>query len=134
MKIIKWIIGLGVVFALAGCAQAFPTLQAPELPTQVPTQVEQPAESAQVEEQPTAEATSTPESVASPTAPSETEVASPTEETVAATPTEAPTEKTLSQISGNPTQLGNPELHATDPSTVNLASGKVQLVEFFAFW
>jgi hypothetical protein len=26
------------------------------------------------------------------------------------------------------------ELAATDPSTVQLASGKVQLVEFFAFW
>lgn len=26
------------------------------------------------------------------------------------------------------------ELHATDPKTVQLASGKVQLVEFFAFW
>ena len=26
------------------------------------------------------------------------------------------------------------ELHATDPATVSLASGKVQLVEFFAFW
>jgi hypothetical protein len=28
----------------------------------------------------------------------------------------------------------SPELHATDPSSVNLASGQVQLVEFFAFW
>jgi hypothetical protein len=26
------------------------------------------------------------------------------------------------------------ELEATDPATVNLAAGKVQLVEFFAFW
>ena len=26
------------------------------------------------------------------------------------------------------------ELEATDPGTVKLASGKVQLVEFFAFW
>jgi hypothetical protein len=26
------------------------------------------------------------------------------------------------------------ELHATDPQAVTLASGKVQLVEFFAFW
>jgi hypothetical protein len=25
-------------------------------------------------------------------------------------------------------------LHATDPSTVNLAVGDLQLVEFFAFW
>ena len=27
-----------------------------------------------------------------------------------------------------------PELEATDPATVQLASGQVQLVEFFAFW
>ena len=26
------------------------------------------------------------------------------------------------------------ELEATDPSTINLASGEIQLVEFFAFW
>ena len=26
------------------------------------------------------------------------------------------------------------ELEATDPSTVSLASGEIQLVEFFAFW
>lgn len=26
------------------------------------------------------------------------------------------------------------ELHATDPKTVKLSSGKIQLVEFFAFW
>ena len=30
--------------------------------------------------------------------------------------------------------LGDPELHATDPSTVLLASGQLQLIEFFAFW
>ena len=28
----------------------------------------------------------------------------------------------------------SPDLHATDPDTVSLASGKVQLVEFFAYW
>jgi len=27
-----------------------------------------------------------------------------------------------------------PELHASDPSTVNLAGGDPKLVEFFAFW
>jgi len=32
-----------------------------------------------------------------------------------------------------PTSRGN-ELHAADPNTVNLASGKLQLVEMFAFW
>jgi hypothetical protein len=28
----------------------------------------------------------------------------------------------------------DPKLHATDPTTVKLASGGPQLVEFFAFW
>lgn len=27
-----------------------------------------------------------------------------------------------------------PDLHATDPSTVSLASGQLQLVEIFTFW
>jgi hypothetical protein len=27
-----------------------------------------------------------------------------------------------------------PDLHASDPSTVSLAAGQLQLVEFFAFW
>lgn len=30
--------------------------------------------------------------------------------------------------------LGDPNLKATDPSTVVLASGQIQLIEFFAFW
>ena len=30
--------------------------------------------------------------------------------------------------------LGGPDLRATDPSTVSLANGEIQLVEFFAFW
>lgn len=30
--------------------------------------------------------------------------------------------------------LGSPNLQATDPSTVTLASGEIQLVEFFAYW
>lgn len=29
---------------------------------------------------------------------------------------------------------GRPDFHATDPASVNLASGRVQLVEFFAYW
>ena len=40
-----------------------------------------------------------------------------------ATPTQGP----------QPTSRGN-KLHATDPATVKLASGKLQLVEMFAFW
>ncbi|MDH5507320.1 MAG: hypothetical protein OEZ02_08875 [Anaerolineae bacterium] len=30
--------------------------------------------------------------------------------------------------------LGDPNLKATDPTTVRLASGKIQLIEFLAFW
>ncbi len=41
----------------------------------------------------------------------------------APTPSEAP-----------PTPTLRPELQATDPTTVDLASGKPTLVEFFAFW
>ena len=29
---------------------------------------------------------------------------------------------------------GSPELKATDPETVSLASGQIQFLEFFAFW
>lgn len=36
------------------------------------------------------------------------------------------------QISIRPTPRSG--LEATDPTTVNLASGQVQMVEFFAFW
>ena len=33
-----------------------------------------------------------------------------------------------------PIVLGNAEFHASDPATVKLDSGRVQLVEFFAYW
>lgn len=42
-----------------------------------------------------------------------------------------PTEESVQAI--NPTPRGK-DLVATDPSTVNLASGSLQLVELFAFW
>ena len=56
-----------------------------------------------------------------PAAPEPTTVPLPT-----ATPANTPTPR--------PTRDIRAELHATDPATVQLASGKVQLVEFFAFW
>lgn len=48
----------------------------------------------------------------------------------------------ISSGSGEPNQdgelpvilPGRPDFHATDPATVVLASGRVQLVEFFAYW
>ena len=131
MKITNWIFSL-VLVALVGCAQAFPTVEVSELPTHIPTEVEQVAE---LPEQPgetlTEEPAATPEE-SQPTAEpiltdlpavESTELA-PGDPTTAP-PTEAPTDTT---------PLGSPELHATNPSSVNLASGKVQLVEFFAFW
>jgi hypothetical protein len=48
-------------------------------------------------------------------------------------PTEEPITEENDPVQPKPTSRGN-DLVATDPSTVALASGKVQLVEFFAFW
>ena len=65
--------------------------------------------------------------------------------TTLATPTlESTTEPTLSGATEGPTEAvaatpipvatsRGPELEATDPTTVNLASGQVQFVEFFRF-
>ena len=43
---------------------------------------------------------------------------------------EAPTEVV---VEAQPTSRGS-QLEATDPATVNIASGQPQLIEFFAFW
>ncbi len=48
-----------------------------------------------------------------------------------AQPTQAPAEPT---VRTQPTREIQKELHATDPTSVRLASGRIQLVEFFAFW
>ena len=52
-----------------------------------------------------------------------------------------PAPPTQALVSPQPGQVTEPtaatirtELHATDPASVNLASGKPTLVEFFAFW
>ena len=70
---------------------------------------------------------------------------SPTQpEDVAASATPAPTLDAPAQGTEVPTEAlestplpvatsRGPELHATDPTTVNLASGGLQLVEFFRF-
>ena len=59
------------------------------------------------------------------------------EEAPAAAPaaTEAPAESEPAAVEpmGVPTSRGS-QLVATDPNTVNLASGEPQLIEFFAFW
>ena len=53
---------------------------------------------------------------------------------VESTEAPAPTEVPEDTPTPRPTRDLNAELRATDPKTVQLASGKVQLVEFFAFW
>lgn len=65
----------------------------------------------------------------------------PTELVAAATPTDTPppTSTTTPTDTPPPTMpeyrpSTRTELAATDPATVALASGQVQLVEFFAFW
>ena len=45
-------------------------------------------------------------------------------------PTPIPPESAPTDVKPTP----RPELSATDPATVSLASGEPQLVEFFAFW
>ncbi len=47
-----------------------------------------------------------------------------------AAPAPVPPESAPADVKPTP----RPELSATDPSTVNLASGKPVLLEFFAFW
>lgn len=49
----------------------------------------------------------------------------------------SPKESLQPSASPSPEETAPPpktELEATDPSTVNLASGELQLIEFFAFW
>jgi hypothetical protein len=49
---------------------------------------------------------------------------------IAPTATSEQAQATAASIKPTP----RPDLRATDPTTVSLASGQVQLVEFFAFW
>ena len=69
--------------------------------------------------------------------PSDTEetavIAIPTETDGAALPEETPATGEIATEAAAPLPV-RAELEATDPSTVQLASGGVQLVEFFAFW
>ena len=99
---------LCVSLLLAACAPAIaPQTAQPEAPAQVAAATEKPrvTQPASQETPVVSAATDTPAAV-------------PTEEP-AATPTRKPVKT---------------ELEATDPTTVNLAAGRPQLVEFFAFW
>jgi hypothetical protein len=62
--------------------------------------------------------------------------AAPTETTArAAPPADIPTDPPPADIPTEaPPATIDPNLHATDPGTVSLASGRVQLIQFFAFW
>lgn len=68
-------------------------------------------------------------------------VASPAETLGEAAPaadptTSQPVEEAQAGDTDSPAAPPTPrqDLHASDPSTVSLASGQLQLVEFFAFW
>ncbi len=100
-------LSLLIVFMLSACT---PTESAPAAPAE-PTLAE------------------TTQEEAPPPAPEAAEVEA---EEPAALPaaTEAPAEEPVVAVA---TSRGN-DLHATDPVTVNIASGKPQLIEFFAFW
>lgn len=130
----RWIFYLAIGFALMGCAQAFPTVAVSELPTQAPTELVQVialAEPTEVMEPATQEPQ--PTAKTAPTALIET-VAPDATDSVTATPTGEATVETVPAPPTETTSLGSSELHATNPANVQLASGKVQLVEFFAFW
>ncbi len=102
-------LGLLVAFLLAACTPTAPA------PPPAPTTAAEPAAPAQ---------DPAPEAAEPPTA-----VPAVEEADVPPTESEAPTEEPAVVV----TPRGN-DLEATDPSTVNLASGEPQLIEFFAFW
>jgi len=104
-------LGLLVAISLAACTPSV----APPTPTPTDAVVEAPTSSSAAEESPTeAEPTPVP-----------TEVVEATEPPTEQPPTEEP--KAVATSRGD-------FLVATDPATVNLASGEPQLIEFFAYW
>jgi outer membrane biosynthesis protein TonB len=117
MKIPAKLIAMLALLTTA-CTGTFPTAQA-ELPAALPAlatvAVDAPSPAA-----PTADTASAAPPADIPTDPPPADI--PTDPPPADIPTQAP-----------PATI-DPNLHATDPGTVSLASGRVQLVEFFAFW
>ena len=108
---------LVLILLLAACAPNLTTAQpeAPQAEQGVIEPVEDPTASTAAVDTPPAADDPTDEPV---------EAALPTE-------TEAPVQNT--EISSEECPF-SPELHATNPGAVALASGEIQLVEFFAFW
>lgn len=80
---------------------------------------------------PASTATNPPAATQPPIQPSVT-LAAPTVEPATQPPVDSPTEASAPTPLPVATSRG-PDLHATDPSTVSLASGQVQFVEFFRF-
>lgn len=112
------LIGMVAVLGLAACSSGG------SLPAQGATPV-QPVQGDNVVTQVPAEG----ESTVSPTPADPTEAAPPA---VSESLEDLATEESVVEEAAPPPV--REELHATDPSTVQLASGEVQLVEFFAFW
>lgn len=100
-------IGLLTIMLLVACAPAA---------SPAPAQTEEPVQPTQQESEPLAQPPALPTEIQP--QPAQTEVL----------PTEAPIE--VPQIAA--TSRG-PDLEATDPATVSLASGELQLVEFFRY-
>ena len=109
-----------LVLLAAACSPAFPTIQPED------------ASGNRVESQPvlspdTPEPTEMP--VSAPVLESPTDTVSPSEVPTDTAEPAAATDAPVAEACPY-----RPDLHATNPATVNLAAGKVQLVEFFAFW
>lgn len=82
---------------------------------------------------PASTATQTSPPSPSPTTTSTPGMTSTPESTVGPYPVPATPNPTLT-ATAKPTRAANQTLLATDPNQVQLASGRIQLVEFFAFW
>ncbi len=118
---------LMAMLALAACSGGtVPTsTQAPSAATVAPTAESQPTQAMQPTE------TAVEGQIAQPTAATEPQPTDTAKPAQAPEPTQAP------ELTAEPTSAPftpRTELEATDPATVQLASGNVQLVEFFAFW
>jgi hypothetical protein len=123
-----------MVLMISACAGIFPTAQANpvEPASSVENKVadesaEMPASDDVSAEVVAVESSPEPVQVDTSPAPEETEEEMSEQEM---SPTEVPPE----EMEQEPQVVVREQLVATDPATVSLASGQVQLVEFFAYW
>ena len=119
-----------VIGVLAACNTNAP-IPEPENTEQPKNEISLPVVGSEMEvdaqEDPTPEVTAYPEPVA------ESQETTSTQMEAYPAPTEEPVTEESKPMEPKPTSRGS-DLFSTAPSTVALASGKVQLVEFFAFW